>query len=267
MGEWQGEWTSGLGELSGPRLLGLREEQEPPSRGAERKGSPAWAGQTLGDPVLTVRAGMGDVGRLSPAPGGLPIRARCRKTRVCGPPRAGGGLAHCTGGQTEAGRPRRLPRPGAPLPGRPRPRLGRTAPLRGSGGSTWARLASAGALPAPLGDDHGRRPGRPTCGSKCAAGRPEGPGRAGSGRGAGRGPGGRARPPSGPHCGFQPLPPSGKGAGREGGGPGDPGSVTPSGSQLCRKLCTATSELPPPCWRLHLGPPSSPPLQVRNLSQ
>lgn len=235
----------------------------------------------LGRPGSHCQSGDGGCGgRLSPAPGSPPIRARCR-ARVCGRPRAGGGLAPLRGWADRGpARPRRLPRPRRAPPRAPRPRLGRTAPARGSGGSTGAAAGvRGGTLPAPLGDDHGQRPGRPTCGVSALRAGPRGPwpGRVGTG-GGGRGPGGGAGPglPSGPQCGFQPLPPGATAAAgeREGGwagkveAPGTLGRSLPSGSQLCRKLWPQPRQsFLPPCWRLHLSPPSSPPLQVRDLSQ
>lgn len=237
-----GRWTSGLGELPGTTLVGLLRKERAPALGGM-----GWA--DLGRPgVLPVKAEVGR-GRLPLAGRPQAAPARCW-ARVCGRPRAGGGLAPLRRWADRGpALPRRLPRPRRSPPRPARPRLGGTAPARGSGGSTWAAAGvRGGTLSAPLGDDHGRLPGRRAGRVSALRSGPGGRGRGGAGGGAGPG------LPRGPHCGFQPLrggtatpappglrvlppPPSesGEGAARRRWRPWAPwvGRSLPAGSQLC----------------------------------
>ena len=136
----------------------------------------------LGRPgVLPVRAEVGR-GRLPLAGRPQTAPARCL-AGVCGRPRAGGGLAPLRRWADRGpALPRRLPRPWRAPPRPPRPRLGGTAPAPGSGGSTWAAAGVCGVtLSAPLGDDHGRRPGRRARGVSARRSGPGGRGRGGAG--------------------------------------------------------------------------------------
>lgn len=85
---------------------------------------------------------------------------------------------HCAGGQTEARPgPAAFPAPGAPLPGRRVRGSAAQRPLRVPAAAPGPRLACGGGrLPAPLGDEHGRRSGRAARGVSARRGGPGGRG-------------------------------------------------------------------------------------------